>query len=208
MWNLRKSKKKSRKYAVKALVRFIRDYKAGKRDMPICLSIIKFLEEVRELTQVKLALKFDEQIKLQQEYDKQNMNTSSALEIIEQMQKKTNLIMPSKIIKISEIVEKLKKRQSFRDNSFDIQDQSNVRFNQRLLPDLNIIIEASRWNSKDNHALNFVLNSHYPKKEKEVKKRMENIEEINDEADMRPEPPNFLQKRKLTTRHKNSFFEK
>ena len=57
------------------------------------------------------------------------MNTSSALEIIEQMQKKTNLIMPSKIIKISEIVEKLKKRQSFRDNSFDIQDQSNVRFN-------------------------------------------------------------------------------
>ena len=38
------------------------------------------------------------------------MNTNSALEIIEQMQKKTNLIMPSKIIKISEIVEKLRKR--------------------------------------------------------------------------------------------------
>ena len=45
---------------MKVLLRFIRDYKAGKRDMPICLSIIKFLEEVRELTQVKLALKFDE----------------------------------------------------------------------------------------------------------------------------------------------------
>ena len=58
--------------------------------------------------------------------------------------------------------------------------------------------------STENHALNFVLNSHLSKKEKEIKKHLENIEEIDEQVDKMPEPLKHLQTGKLTRRHKGS----